>query len=108
MWYGDYSIQHFLDNLTKKFINYHKIDNKTDLNTITARGKYIGIWGNNCINKPDSSYNSEFYLEVIEFSGYKVQIFIECVAYTKVYIRGWDFLGDKFGPWRIFSLANIQ
>ena len=101
-----------LDNLSE---NIGKFQEKTlikneDLNNIISEGMYYSTWNNTCLNTPDPNYKAEFLLKVFEIikgGSYKIQIFICCSVNCDVYIRGWNYAQNKYGPWKKFNLADI-
>ena len=102
-----------LDNLSE---NIGKFQEKTlikneDLNNIISEGMYYSTWNNTCLNTPDPNYKAEFLLKVFEIikgGSYKIQIFICCSVNCDVYIRGWNYAQNKYGPWKKFNLADIS
>ena len=108
---SDYLLD-LLDNLSE---NIGKFQEKTlikneDLNNIISEGMYYSTWNNTCLNTPDPNYKAEFLLKVFEIikgGSYKIQIFICCSVNCDVYIRGWNYAQNKYGPWKKFNLADI-
>lgn len=113
--FRNFSSKENSDRLGNLSENIGKFQEKTlikneDLNNIISEGMYYSTWNNTCLNTPDPNYKAEFLLKVFEIikgGSYKIQIFICCSVNCDVYIRGWNYAQNKYGPWKKFNLADI-
>ena len=98
-------LDYLVGNLKEKFTS--TLLKEIDLNKILEPGEYFGLWGNNCINTPEPA-RGEFYLKILSVgSTYRVQIYIDALSKVKMFIRGWNYSTNNFGPWKKFTLTDV-